>query len=93
MAAVASGASGGRTVRLVSCEEREERLRLFTPTQDMYSINLVLDIMVINIKIEHYRGEILRPPENSVPQTTVFRYQEIGDILCTKQRSNGIVFI
>jgi hypothetical protein len=31
-------------------------------------------------------GEILRPPENSVPQTIVLRYKEIGGILCTKQR-------
>jgi hypothetical protein len=39
-----------------------------------------------------YSGEILRPPDNSVPQTTVFRYQEIGGKLCAKQRSNGIVY-
>jgi hypothetical protein len=32
------------------------------------------------------RGEILRPPENSVPQTIVYRYQEIGDILCGNHR-------
>jgi hypothetical protein len=38
-------------------------------------------------------GEILRHPENSVPQTIVVRYPEIGDKLCTKQRSNGFVFI
>jgi hypothetical protein len=38
-----------------------------------------------------YRGEILRPPENSVPQTIVLRYQEIGDILRMKQHINGIV--
>jgi hypothetical protein len=39
------------------------------------------------------RGEILRPPENSVPQTIVLRFQEIEGILCTKQRSNVIVSI
>jgi hypothetical protein len=38
-------------------------------------------------------GEILRPPENSVPQTIVLRYKEIVGILCTKQQSNGIVSI
>jgi hypothetical protein len=38
-------------------------------------------------------GEILSHPENSVPQTLVLRYQEIGGILCTKQRSNSIVSI
>jgi hypothetical protein len=40
-----------------------------------------------------FRGEILSHPENSVPQTLVLRYKEIGGILCTKQRSNGIVSI
>jgi hypothetical protein len=39
------------------------------------------------------RGEILSHPQSSVPQTIVLRYQEIGGILCTKQRSNGIVSI
>jgi hypothetical protein len=29
-------------------------------------------------------GEILRPPENSIPQTLVFRSKEIGDKLCEK---------
>jgi hypothetical protein len=33
-----------------------------------------------------YWGEILRPPENSVPQTIVFRNTEIGDKLCGKHR-------
>jgi hypothetical protein len=37
------------------------------------------------------RGEILSPPENSVPQTIVLRYQEIGGLLCSKQRSNGTI--
>jgi hypothetical protein len=31
-------------------------------------------------------GEILKSPENSVPQTIVFRYKEIGDKLCGKRR-------
>jgi hypothetical protein len=31
-------------------------------------------------------GEIFRPPENSVPQTIVFRFKEIGGKLCTKHR-------
>jgi hypothetical protein len=34
----------------------------------------------------HIRGEILRPPENSVPQTIVFRNKDIVDKLCGKQR-------
>jgi hypothetical protein len=57
MTAMASGASGGRTVRLVSWEEREERLRLFTPEQDMYSMHLVLVIKIIycNIKQCKYK--------------------------------------
>jgi hypothetical protein len=38
-----------------------------------------------------YRGEILRPRRGSVLQTTVFRYKEIGGILCTKHLRNGIV--
>jgi hypothetical protein len=32
------------------------------------------------------RGKILRTPENSVPQTIVFRYKDIGDKLCGKHR-------
>jgi hypothetical protein len=39
------------------------------------------------------QGEILSHPENSVLQTIVLRYLEIGGILCTKQRSDGIVSI
>jgi hypothetical protein len=39
------------------------------------------------------RGEILSHPENSIPQTIVLRYLEIGSILCTKHRSDGIVSI
>jgi hypothetical protein len=35
------------------------------------------------------RDPILRTPENSVPQTIVFRYKEIGDKLCGKQRKNS----
>jgi hypothetical protein len=34
-------------------------------------------------------GEILRSPENSVPQTIVFLYQEIGDILWGKHRKKS----
>jgi hypothetical protein len=47
------------------------------------------DVECQNTKILS-RGEILSHPENNVPQTIVLRYQEIGGILCTKQRSNGI---
>jgi hypothetical protein len=39
------------------------------------------------------RGEILRPPENSVPQTIVFRNKEIGDKLCGKHRKKNYVAI
>jgi hypothetical protein len=39
------------------------------------------------------KGEILSHPEISVPQTIVLRNQEIGGLLSTKQRSNGIVSI
>jgi hypothetical protein len=38
-----------------------------------------------------YRGEILRPPENIVPQTIVFRNKEIGDNLCGELGKNGYV--
>jgi hypothetical protein len=53
-------------------------------------------IYLIHFQLLYYRdgqsiAEILRPPENSVPQIVVLRYQEMGGILCTKQRSNGIV--
>jgi hypothetical protein len=40
-----------------------------------------------------FRGEILRPQESSDSQTIVFRYKEIGGILCAKHRRNGIVSI
>jgi hypothetical protein len=32
-----------------------------------------------------------KTPENSVPQTIVFRYKEIGDKLCGKHRKKGYV--
>jgi hypothetical protein len=38
-----------------------------------------------------YRGKILRPPENSAPQTIVFRNKEIGDKLCGKHRKKNYV--
>jgi hypothetical protein len=37
------------------------------------------------------RGEILRPPENSVPQTIVCRNKEIGDKLFRKHRKKSFV--
>jgi hypothetical protein len=38
------------------------------------------------IQSPHLRGELLRPPENSVPQTIVFRNKETGIKLCRKHR-------
>jgi hypothetical protein len=39
-----------------------------------------------------YRGEILRPPENSVPQTIVLRYQEIG-VHCVQNSEAMVLFL
>jgi hypothetical protein len=70
---------------------------LFAILLKIYSI---LDVLAFNpfFKTKQwmttiYRGEIRSHPENGVPQTIVLRYQEMGGILCTKQRSNGIVSI
>jgi hypothetical protein len=42
--------------------------------------------IIIKFLLRVAGGEFLRPPENRVPQTIVFRYKEIGDKLCGKQR-------
>jgi hypothetical protein len=52
----------------------------------------------LNISVKHSAptpvmqgvwGEILKPPENSVSQTLLFRYKEIDGLLYRKHRKNN----
>jgi hypothetical protein len=59
-----------------------------------YAMDIGL-LWVIWTNVSAIWGEILRPPENSVPQTMVFRNKEIGDKFWWKHRkkSYGLVLI
>jgi hypothetical protein len=49
------------------------------------------NFVFVVLRLQH-EGEILRPPENSVPQTIVFRSKEIGYKSCGKHRKK-IMFL
>jgi hypothetical protein len=68
-----------RSIKLLSFEPDIDTTKICIICKYTMMLHFLVDLDTANVS----RGEILRPPGESVPQTIVFRYKEIWDILCS----------